>query len=100
MVITTRKWDAAEHLETEADIVAYLDAVMQEGDLALVCKALGDVARSRGMTEIARKTGMSRESLYKALSDKGNPSLSTVASVLDALGLRLAIAEREPTRAA
>lgn len=95
MPIKTRKWDAAEHLNTEDDIVAYLDAVMEEGDLSFLCKALGDVARSHGMSEIARKTGMSRESLYKALSDKGNPSLTTVAAVLDAMGLRLSIAARE-----
>ncbi len=100
MAITTSKWDAAKFLETEEDIVAYLDAVMEESDLSFLCKALGDVARSRGMTEIAKKTGMSRESLYKALSAKGNPSLSTVAAVLDAMGLRLSVAPREQTHAA
>ncbi|RUU56472.1 addiction module antidote protein [Mesorhizobium sp. M2C.T.Ca.TU.002.02.1.1] len=100
MAITTSKWDAAKFLDTEEDIVAYLDAVMEEGDLSFLCKALGDVARSRGMTEIAKKTGMSRESLYKALSEKGNPSLSTVAAVLEAMGLRLSVAPREQTHAA
>ncbi|MBZ9988622.1 putative addiction module antidote protein [Mesorhizobium sp. BH1-1-5] len=100
MAITNSKWDAAKFLDTEDDIVAYLDAVMEEGDLSFLCKALGDVARSRGMTEIAKKTGMSRESLYKALSEKGNPSLSTVAAVLDAMGLRLSVAPRDQTHAA
>jgi len=100
MAITIRKWDAAEFLDTEEDVIAYLDAVMEEGDLPFLCKALGDVARSKGMTEIARKTGMSRESLYKALSDKGNPSLSTVVSVLDAMGLRLSVALRNHVHAA
>lgn len=100
MAITTRKWDVAEHLKTEEDILAYLDAVMEEGDVPFLCKALGDVARSHGMTEIARKTGMSRESLYKALSEKGNPSLATVATVLEAMGLRLSIAAREPAETA
>lgn len=100
MAITTSKWDAAKFLDTEEDIVAYLDAVMEEGDLSFLCKALGDVARSWGMTEIAKKTGMSRESLYKALSEKGNPSLSTVAAVLEAMGLRLSVAPREQTHAA
>lgn len=100
MAVTTRRWDVAEHLETEEDVLAYLDAVMEEGDLPFLCKALGDVARSRGMTEIARKTGMSRESLYKALSEKGNPSLATIAAVLDAMGLRLSIAARDPAQAA
>lgn len=99
-VVTTKKWDVTEHLETEEDVLAYLDAVMEEGDLPFLYKALGDVARSRGMTEIAKKTGMSRESLYKALSEKGNPSLATVATVLDAMGLRLSIAAREPAEAA
>lgn len=100
MAITTSKWDAAKFLDTEEDIVAYLDAVMEEGDLPFLCKALGDVARSKGMTEIAKKTGMSRESLYKALSEKGNPSLATVAAVLDAMGLRLSVTPREQTHAA
>lgn len=100
MAITTKKWDVAEYLKTEEDVLAYLDAAMEEGDLPFLYKALGDVARSRGMTEIARKTGMSRESLYKALSEKGNPSLATVATVLQAMGLRLSIAAREPAQAA
>jgi probable addiction module antidote protein len=95
MAVTTKKWDVAEYLETEADILAYLDAVMEEGDLPLLYKALGDVARSHGMTDIAKRTGMSRESLYKALSEKGNPSLATIAGVLEAMGLRLSIAQRE-----
>ncbi|KAA3452273.1 putative addiction module antidote protein [Mesorhizobium sp. SARCC-RB16n] len=99
MAITTSKWDAAEFLDEEA-IVAYLDAVMEEGDLHFLCKALGDVARSKGMTEVAKKTGMSRESLYKALSEKGNPSLATVVSVLAAMGLRLSLVPREHERAA
>lgn len=100
MAVTTKKWDVAEHLNSEEDIVAYLDAVMEEGDLPFLCKALGDVARSRGMTEIAKKTGMSRESLYKALSESGNPSLSTIASVLDAMGLRLSVTARGHSDAA
>ncbi|ARP68220.1 putative addiction module antidote protein (plasmid) [Mesorhizobium sp. WSM1497] len=100
MAITTSKWDTADYLNTEEEIVAFLDAVMAEGDLQFLCKALGQVARSKGMTEIAKKTGMSRESLYKALSEGGNPSLGTVVSVLDAMGLRLSVAPREHERAA
>jgi probable addiction module antidote protein len=99
-MVTTKKWDVAEHLKSEDDVLAYLDAAMEEGDLPFLYKALGDVARSRGMTEIAKRTGMSRESLYKALSDKGNPTLATVAHVLDAMGLRLSIAVRDPAQAA
>jgi len=78
-----------EHLETEEDITAYLEAVLDDGDPALVSAALGDIARARGMTEIAREAGLGRESLYKALSPEGNPEFDTVMKVLRALGLSL-----------
>ena len=87
--IKTRPWDVVEHLETEEDITAYLEAVLDDGDPALVSAALGDIARSRGMTEIAREAGLGRESLYKALSPEGNPEFATVMKVLRALGLSL-----------
>jgi len=87
--IKTRPWDAVEHLETEEDIAAYLEAVLEDGDPALVSAALGDIARARGMTEIARESGLGRESLYKALSPEGNPEFATVMKVLRALGLSL-----------
>jgi probable addiction module antidote protein len=87
--IKTRPWDVAEHLENEEDITAYLEAVLDDGDPALVSAALGDVARARGMTEIAREAGLGRESLYKALSPEGNPEFATVMKVLRALGLSL-----------
>jgi len=82
-------WDAAEHLESAEDMVAYLQAAFEDGDAALIAAAIGDVARARGMTQIARNAGLSRESLYKALSTDGNPELATVLRVLQALGLRL-----------
>ena len=85
----TRLWDASEHLENEEDMVAYLEAALQEGDPALVAAALGDIARAKGITQIARDTGLGRESLYKALSPEGNPELGTVLKVIRALGLRL-----------
>ena len=85
----TVPWDVADHLETEADMAAYLEAVLEDGDPALVAAALGDIARAKGMSAIARKTGMGRESLYKALSSKGNPELGTVLKVVRALGLKL-----------
>lgn len=88
--IETRPWDAAEHLETEEDMAAYLEAALEEGDAALVAAALGDIARAKGMTWIARETGLGRESLYKALSPEGNPELATVLKVVRSLGLRLA----------
>jgi len=87
--VRTRSWDAATYLETEEDMVAYLEAALEEHDAALFATALGDVARARGMARIARDTGLGRESLYKALSPDGNPELATVLKVLQSLGLRL-----------
>ena len=85
----TLPWDAAEHLETEEDMAAYLEAALEDGNPSLVAAALGDIARAKGMTEIARETGLGRESLYKALSADGNPEFSTILKVIRALGLRL-----------
>jgi len=87
----TRPWDAAALLESDADVVAYLDAVLDEDDPALLAAALGDVARAKGMTRIAQATGLGRESLYKALSIEGNPEFATVHKVVRALGLRLRV---------
>ena len=85
----TRLWDPAEHLDTEEDMAAYLEAALEDGDPAHVAAALGDIARAKGMTQIARETGLGRESLYKALSAEGNPEFATVLKVLRSLGLRL-----------
>jgi probable addiction module antidote protein len=85
----TRTWDPARHLTTDAEIMAYLEAALEDGDAAVIAAALGDVARARGMTDVARRAGLGRESLYKALSPGGNPELSTILRVLKALGLRL-----------
>ncbi len=85
----TKPWDAAGHLKTEKDMVAYLEAAFEEDDPALVAAALGDIARAKGMTDVAREAGLGRESLYKALSPDGNPEFSTVMKVVRALGLRL-----------
>ena len=89
MALKTRTWDAAEHLDTPEDIAAYLAVVLEDGDPKLIAAALGDVARARGMADIAREAGLSRESLYRSLSADGNPEFSTVVRVLDVLGLRL-----------
>lgn len=86
--IETRLWDAAEHLESEEDMAAYLDAALEDGDAVLVVAALGDIARAKGMTQIARDAGLGRESLYKALSTTGNPEFATVLKVVRALGLQ------------
>lgn len=85
----TLPWDAAEYLETKEDMAAYLEAAIEEGDASLVAAALGDIARAIGMTEIARKAGLGRASLYKALSPDGNPEFATVLKVVEALGLQL-----------
>ena len=87
--IQTQPWDAVEHLETKEDIAAYLEAALEDGNPALVAAALGDIARSKGMAQIARETGLGRESLYKALSLEGNPEFATVLKVVKALGLKL-----------
>ena len=77
----TRPWDIAEHLTTKARMAAYLEVALEDGDPALVAAALGDIARAKGMSEIARRTGLGRESLYEALSPDGNLELSTVLKV-------------------
>ncbi len=87
--IRTRPWDAADYLETEEDIVLYLEAAFEDGDPGLIAAALGDVARAKGMTKVATEAGLGRESLYKALAPDGNPEFATVLKVMQALGLRL-----------
>jgi probable addiction module antidote protein len=88
----TRVWDAAEHLKSDDDIAAYLNAAFEDGDPALIAAALGDIARDKGMTSVARSAGLGRESLYKALSPDGRPELATVMKVVHALGLKLSAA--------
>jgi len=83
--VPTYLWDAAEHLKTQEDMAAYLEAALEDGDPHLVVEALGDIARSKGMTNIARETGLGRESLYKALSLEGNPEFATVLKVIQSL---------------
>jgi len=85
----TTRWDAADFLATEEDMAAYLEAALQEDDPALFAAALGDIARAKGMTQVARETGLGRESLYKALSPDGNPEFATVLKVVRSVGLRL-----------
>ncbi|ROR15059.1 addiction module antidote protein [Erwinia sp. JUb26] len=85
------KWDTAEYLKNEEDMSEYLNACFEEAgdDPAYIAKALGTIARARGMSQISRDTGLSRESLYRALSGEGNPEFGTVIKVMKALGLRL-----------
>ena len=88
--ITTR-YDVAEHLRTPEEMAAYLEACIQEanGDAAFIAKALGDIARAKGMSQVARDAGLSRESLYKALSGERSPGFDPILKVLAALGLTL-----------
>lgn len=85
----TAAFDAASYLNSDEDMAAYLEAALEENDPAVVAAALGDIARAKGMTQVAREAGLGRESLYKALSPDGNPELATVMKVVHALGLSL-----------
>jgi probable addiction module antidote protein len=86
-----KTYDPAEYLNTEEDIRHYLEAAFEDGDPAIIKNALANAARARGMTEIASKAGITRAGLYKAIGEDGNPSFATMASILNALGLRLTV---------
>ncbi len=87
----TTPYDVAEHLRTPEEMAAYLEACLEEanGDAAFIAKALGDIAKAKGMTQVARDAGLSRESLYKALSGERSPGFDTILKVVNALGLKL-----------
>jgi len=87
----TTKYDVAEHLRTPEEMAAYLEACIEEanGDAVFIAKALGDIARAKGMSQVARDAGLSRESLYKALSGERSPNFDTILKVMGALGLKL-----------
>lgn len=87
----TTRYDVAEHLRTPKEMAAYFEACIEEadGDAAFIAKALGDIARARGMSQVARDAGLSRESLYKALSGERSPGFDTILKVMHALGLKL-----------
>jgi len=87
----TKPYDVAEYLHTPEEMAAYLEACIEEadGDAAFIAKALGDIARARGMSQVARDAGLSRESLYKALSGERSPGFDTILKVVHALGLKL-----------
>lgn len=94
MALKLYPFDPAEHLQTEEDILFYLEAAMEGNDPKHIASALGDVARSKGMSEIARKAKVGRQALYNALSENGNPTLETLIGVLNALGLQLTVQKR------
>ncbi len=87
----TTRFDVAEHLRTPEEMAAYLEASIEEanGDATFIAKALGDIARAKGMSQVARDAGLSRESLYKALSGDRNPNFDTILKVISALGIKL-----------
>lgn len=89
--IKLHKWDVVEHLKSDEDMALYFDAAMEDAgdDAAFIAKVLGDIARAKGMTQLAKDTGLGRESLYKALSGEGNPSFATILKVMSALGIKL-----------
>ncbi len=83
------RWDASEYLDNPEIIAAYMEAALEEDDPSLIAAVLGDIAKAKGMTALAKETGLSRESLYRSLSEKGNPELSTFLKVVKALGLHV-----------
>jgi probable addiction module antidote protein len=93
-VTELRPFDPANYLNSEEAVLYYLEAAMEGNDPKHIASALGDVARSKGMSEIAKKAGLGRQALYNALSENGNPTLETLVAVLDALGLELTVQKR------
>ncbi|MER9162060.1 addiction module antidote protein [Mesorhizobium sp. M0227] len=91
MTVETTAWDVSKNLDNEQTIAHFLDEIFADGDPALMAAALGEIARARGMTQIAKAAGLSRESLYRALDSKGRPEFATVIKVVHAMGLRLSI---------
>jgi probable addiction module antidote protein len=94
MALKTIPWDAAEYLDSDEAAAAYLNAALEDGDATLIATALGDVARTRGMSRIAREIGASREGLYRSLSKEGNPELATVLKITRAMGFQLSVASK------
>jgi probable addiction module antidote protein len=95
--ITFDDWDPADEIETKKDVTAYLEAALEENDAEFLLKTIGYIARSKGMSQIARELNVTREGLYKSLSPEGNPSFSTVIKLLDILGFQLSIKQKYAT---
>ena len=89
MPLKTRKWDVTEFLDSEERIATFLEIAFEENDPSLITAALGEVARARGMMQMAKDTGISREALYRALTSEGHPEFNTILKVMKAFGLRL-----------
>ena len=86
-----KKWDVTEHMDNEEHISEYLKAAFESGDISEITRALGDVARARNMTDLAEKMGISRQGLYKTLSENGNPEFATIQKLITALGLQMSV---------
>jgi len=94
--ITVSDWNLADEIETRADVEGILEAALEENDIEFLFKVIGDIARSKGMAQIARDLNLNRESLYRSLSQDGNPSFVTIAKVLDNLGYQLSVKQKIP----
>jgi probable addiction module antidote protein len=94
--ITVSDWNLADEIETREDVIGILEAALEENDIEFLFKVIGDIARSKGMAQIARELNLNRESLYRSLSQDGNPSFNTVAKVLDNLGFQLSVRQKVP----
>ena len=94
--ITLTDWDMAEYIKTKKDVIMHLEAALAENDIPFLLSVVGDIARSEGMTKIARSLGMSREGLYRSLSPSGKPSFETVVKLLNLLGLHLSVEYKYP----
>ena len=93
---TFEKWDLADDIETREDVIGILEAALEENDPEFLFKVIGDIARSKGMAQIAKELNLNRESLYRSLSQDGNPSFVTIFKVLDNLGFQLSIRQKVP----
>jgi probable addiction module antidote protein len=94
--VKTTAWDMVDHINTKEDVIGVLEAALEENDTALLFAVIGDIARSKGMAQIAKELNLARESLYRSLSQGGNPSFDTVVKVLDNLGYQLSIKQKVP----
>lgn len=91
MPVKTKAWNIAEHLDSKERIALFLEAVFEDGDPAVIAAAIGDVARARGMSQVAKEAGLSRENLYRALGEGGNPEFGTILKVIRAIGYDLTV---------
>ena len=95
MTTETKKWDIVDHLDSDEKVALFLEAIFEEGDPALIAAAIGDVARARGMSQVAKDAGLSRENLYRALSEGGNPEFGTILKVIRAIGYDLTVVRHD-----